>query len=203
MLAATPAPLGQRHVPVISSSQRPAQRGRFPRLPQDTSCVISSRAEPAHPAPKTRRACAAAVPQRLSTGCKHSRRPKVTPWCSRDSAGLCFSGHLNLIYFPDGFPGFPLLPQGRERAGAVRIQPRSHGLWHPQLTGTERVFILWPPLATLHPSKDLPFVFYGSKSGQQLCCSSQNPVMCRDHLSGDNEQTPSGNGDTIPGQALS
>lgn len=42
MLAATPAPLGQRHVPVISSSQRPPQRSRFPRLPRDTSCNLLS-----------------------------------------------------------------------------------------------------------------------------------------------------------------
>lgn len=53
MLAAAAAPLGQRHVPAMGSSQR--------RLPR-TRVITSPPPGPAHPAHKTPRGCAAAAP---------------------------------------------------------------------------------------------------------------------------------------------
>lgn len=71
MLAAAAAPLGQRHVPAIGSSQR--------RLPR-TRVITSPPPEPAHPAHKTPRGCAAAAPShciRMETlpSPKSHRRP--------------------------------------------------------------------------------------------------------------------------------
>lgn len=178
-LAATPAPWGSA---MCCYQLIPAQLRRFPRLSRDTSCYrLSSRART--PGTQTQRGRAELSPAPLHPDGNlpaTQKSPPASPAPSSASPPGAPRAHPLLWapephLFPDGFPGFPL-PEGRERAGAVRIQPRSHGPWHPQLTGTESIFILWTPLTTLHPRKDLSFTFYGSKPVQQPCCSSQNPA---------------------------
>lgn len=134
---------------------------------------------PHTPAPKTQRGRAAAVPSATPSGWKPSCHPKVTTGCS--SSFLCELQGLSWALFlwvlePHSFPGwFSRIPLTASRQ-AESWGLSGYSLWHPQLTSTESIFILWPPLATLYPRKDLPFVFYGSKTGQQLCRSSQNPA---------------------------
>lgn len=210
MLAPTPAPLGQRHVPVISSSQRPAQRSRFPRLPRDTSCYrLSSRAQTPRHAKRNAVVLLLLSPAPLhpdgnllvtqkSPPAPAAPSSAVTLWCSRGSAGLCFSGHLNLINFPDGFPGFPLLLPGRERAGGCQdtatlprpLAPPAH--WH-------REYFYFLAASCHSPPQEGPSLrILWAKAGTAALLLTTEP--CRDHLGGGNEQTPGGNGDTIPGQ---
>lgn len=56
--------------------------------------------------------------------CQHPPHHRCCP--HGRSAGLCFSGHLNLIYFPDGFPGFPLPLPGRASSESWRLPGCGH-----------------------------------------------------------------------------
>lgn len=91
------------------------------------------------------------------------------------SAGLCFSGLPNFIYFPDGFPGFPLPTPGRASSesrglpgcghaptGGAPSTPPSPALGHPP---AERIFLFsghlqpWYELST--PGGTFPSYFMG------------------------------------------
>lgn len=121
-----------RHVPVISPAQCPTRRSPFPRLPRGRQAVISSLPNTAYPGTQkptwSSHPCRCPQPHPVQIeppphhpkdtlsfgGSFFCRRPPRHRCCPhRRPAPLCFSGHLNLIYFPDGFPGFPLLLLGR------------------------------------------------------------------------------------------